>query len=146
VKFDPTFRPEVGGAQKIFEFYINGGAGAGNWVLVKADNGHDGNFPLVPRFTTEYASTGVLNHGGVDFIQPGVWYQYEVIVNRSGRLQMWVRPQGGTPVLMYDGTQPGMGTPNGEFLFWWWGYGGVTSYPGPTAYIYHNHMRSSYTP
>jgi len=134
------------GIQKLFEFYI-GGAGAGNWVLVKADNFHNGNFPLTPRFTTAFESTGLTNLGGIDdFIQAGVWYQYEVIVNRSGRLQMWIRPQGGTPVVVYDGMSSGMGTPNGEFLFWWWGYGGVTPYPGPTSYIYHNHIRVSYTP
>jgi hypothetical protein len=147
VKFDPTWRPELG-IQKLFEFYINdGGGGGGNWVIVKADNFHGGNFPLTPRFSTAFTSTGVVHLGGVnDFIQPGVWYQYEVIVNRSGRLQMWIRPQGGTPVVVYDGIASGMGTPNGEFLFWWWGYGGVTAYPGPTSYIYHNHIRVSYTP
>jgi len=133
------------GIQKLFEFYINGGNGAGNWVIVKADNFHTGAFPLTPRFTVAFAT--LVNLGGIDdFIQPGVWYQYEVIVNRNGRLQMWIRQQGGTPQVVYDGTPSGMGAPNGEFLFWWWGYGGVTPYSGPTSYIYHNHMRVSYTP
>jgi hypothetical protein len=92
-------------------------------------------------------ATGAANWSSTNFqIRAGVWYQYEVIVNRSGRLQMWVREQGGSPVQIYDGTPPGMGTPSGSFLFWWWGYGGLGSYAGATSYIYHNHMRVSYTP
>jgi hypothetical protein len=81
-------------------------------------------------------------------LRAGTWYQYEVIVHRTGRLQLWVRPQGGTSTRIYDGTPPGMGTPRGSFLFWWWGYGGRGTYPagsGP-GYVYHNHIRVSYTP
>jgi len=62
-------------------------------VLVKADNQYGGNFALIPRFTIAYASTGLVHLGGIDLTQAGVWYQYEVIVNRSGRLQMWCRPK-----------------------------------------------------
>ena len=144
IKYDAAFTPHEC-CHKIFEFYI-GGSGAGTWVLVKADP-NNGRFPLQPRFTTEYLATGAANWNQANFqIQAGVWYQYEVIVNRSGRLQMWVRQQGGSPVQIYDGTPPGMGTPSASFLFWWWGYGGLGSYAGPTSYIYHNHMRASYVP
>jgi hypothetical protein len=145
VKFDPTFRPDAG-VQKLFEFYMNAGTGGGNWVIVKADNARGGNFPLTPRFTIEFSGVPTQNLGNnQEIIQAGLWYQYEVIVHRTGRLQLWVRPQGSNPIVVYDGTPGGMGTPSSEYLFWWWGYGGLANYPGPTSYIYHNHIRVSYT-
>ena len=146
VKFDPAFKPHAC-CQKIFEFYMNAGSGAGSWVIVKADPTSPNAFPVQPRFTTEYSS-GSNNWSQSNFqIQPGIWYQYEVIVHASGRLQMWIRAKGGTPTAIYDGTPSGMGTPSSMFLFWWWGYGGLGAYPsGAAGYIYHNHMRSSFTP
>lgn len=140
VKFDASFDPH-GCCQKLFEFFWS--SGGDKWLIVKADP-TNGGFPLVPRFTTEYAGSPTLNLGGQPVILPGVWYQLEVIVHRSGRLQLWIRPVGGTSQLMYDGTPPGGGSVNPSSVFWWWGYGGLGAYPGPTSYIYHNHIRVSY--
>lgn len=142
IKFDATFQPHAC-CQKVFEFYWS--SGGDKWLLIKADPG-PGGFPLTPRLTAEFAGTASANYGGRPMILPGTWYQYEIVVHRSGRVQLWMRPLGGQPESMFDGVLPGFGNPSGEFLFWWWGYGGLGAYAGPTAYIYHNHIRVSYTP
>jgi hypothetical protein len=141
VKFDVNFRPHSC-CQKLFEFYW--WSGGDKWLLVKADPSGTG-FPAIPRLTAEFADTPTQNLGGRPVVRAGRWYQYEVVIHRTGRVQLWVREQGGQPVSMFDGTVTGFGTPSNELLFWWWGYGGLGAYTGPTAYIYHNHMRSSYT-
>jgi hypothetical protein len=142
VKFDPAYQPHAC-CQKLFEFFWS--SGGDKWLLVKADP-TNGAFPLTPRFTTEYAGVAPNNHGGQPVIRPGVWYQYEVIVHRSGRLQLFIREQGKGSQVMYDGTPAGAGTVNPSILFWWWGYGGLGAYAGTVpGYIYHNHIRVSYT-
>lgn len=99
---------------------------------------------LRPGFTTEYAGTSPANYYGAPRVRLGVWYQVEVILHRSGRVQQWIREQGGQPQLVYDGTPPGAGSINPSDVFWWWGYGGLGAYPGPTAAVYHNHIRVSW--
>jgi len=141
VKFDPNFTPHAC-CQKIFEFYWN--SGGDKWLIVKADP-TNGNFPLTARLTAEFSGQATVNYGGQAVIRPGVWYQYEVVVYRTGRVRLTVREKGSTPQVMFDGVMAGFGNPSSEFLFWWWGYGGLGVYPGPTAYINHNHIRVSYT-
>lgn len=142
VKFDPAFKPHPGW-QKIFEFFW--ASGGDKWLIVKADNENGGAFPLIPRFTTEYAGSPPLNLGSQAVLKPGLWYQYEAIVHKSGRIQLWTREQGKSPQVMYDGTPPGAGSISPGFLFWWWGYGGRGAYSGTVpAYIYHNHFRVSW--
>jgi PKD repeat protein len=148
IKFDSDFQPH--NFMKIFEFFIDG-SGGDNWTLIKADGG--GSFPLSPRITIEWSnSVQNLGNGAVQ-MQPEIWYQYEMIHHSSGRLQLWMRQQGGNPVQIYDGTPAnfqGSATSN-KYLFWWWGYGGLGAYPlsgggtGP-GYVYHNHFRTSYLP
>lgn len=136
LKFDATFKPH-GCCQKIFEFYWN--AGGDNWLRIMTNWG----VPLTPQFVFSAPGIGTVNLGGRPIIRLGVWYQIEVTLHKSGRMQLWIREQGKASEVLYDGTPSGPISPSD--VFWWWGYGGTGAYPGPTSYIYHNHMRVSYT-
>jgi len=147
VKFSTNFKPHDC-CQKLFEFFWS--SGGDKWLLVKADNNNGGNFPLIPRLHAEFSGTPpyYMPAQERELILPGVWYQYEALIHRTGRVQLWIRQQGGQSVSLYDGSSAGFGSPSNPFLFWWWGYGGLGAYPSGfgTGYIYHNHIRVSYTP
>ena len=137
LKFDATFRPH-GCCQKIW--HILGTAGGDNYLRFMTNLG----VPLTPQFNFSGPGVpgGTVNLGSTKFITLGVWYHVEAVLTRAGRMTLWVREQGKSPVLMYDGTPTGGIGPTE--VVWWWGYGGSGAYPGPTSYIYHNHFRVSW--
>jgi hypothetical protein len=136
VKLSSGWSPNAEGSQTIFRLFVNAGGGAGAWIAYTLD----GLGPYRPGVIVDYPSLYASFGNGAVSALAGQWYHYETVVHNSGRIQFWVNN-----TLIYDGT-PATVQFAGEFLQWSWAYGGVTPYGGSTdGYIYHNHIRTSYT-
>ena len=106
---------------------------------------------LTPRISAATGGQGIQNYGGAQIWNLNQWYQAEFRWTRAtGRVRLWIRPQGGAPQLVTDDLLSTYQVPDSgsEILIWWWGYGGSGAYPsgGGPGFLYHNHMRSSYVP
>jgi hypothetical protein len=136
VKLSSGWSANAEGIQSLFSVFANAGSGSGVWISFRLD----GAGPYTPRIAIESDGSATTHATNAITAVAGQWYQYEAVIWKNGRVQFWVNN-----ALVYDGT-PGVGQFSGEYVAWTWTYGGASPYGGTSdGFIYHNHMRVSYT-